>query len=41
MKKEQSLQELPDIAPVDTHGWDFSAAVFMEFVAACLTPKPI
>lgn len=34
-------KELPDIAPVDTHGWDFSAAVFMEFIATCLTPKPI
>lgn len=41
MKKEQFLQELPDIAPVDTHGWDSSAAVLMEFVTTCLTPKAI
>jgi len=41
MRKEQSLQELPDIAPVDAHGWNFSAAVLVEFITTRLTPKPI
>lgn len=41
MKKEQSLQELPDVAPVHTHGWHLGAAVLVEFVATRLTPKAI
>lgn len=40
-KKEQSLQELPDVAPVHTHGWHLGAAVLVEFVAARLTPEAI
>lgn len=35
------LQELPDITPIHTHSWNFSAAVFMEFIATRLTPESI
>lgn len=40
-KEEQSLQELPDVAPVHTHGWHLGAAVLVEFVAARLTPEAV
>lgn len=32
-------QELPDVAPVDTHGGDFGAAVLVEFVATRLASE--
>lgn len=41
IRKEQSLQELPDVAPVHTHGGHLGAAVLVEFVATRLTPKAI
>lgn len=41
IRKEQSLQELPDVAPVHTHGWHLGAAVLVEFVAARLTAEAV
>ena len=38
---EADLQELTDVAPVDTHGGDFGAAVFMELIATSLASEAV
>lgn len=40
-RKDDALQELSDITPVDTHSRYFGATVLMKFVATSLTSKSI